>query len=137
MRILVVDEDRKHMPQVCDVLRALGHDVLHIPDWRQIQVELRAFKPEGIVLDLMIPASGLPLNECGHGYTTGEYIYKTLIAPIAPDVPFVVLSAADQSVSFVEAATERLRKLSPCRAILEKPCDERSIVVHLESQEEC
>ena len=83
MRILVFDEDTKHMPIICDVLRQKGHSVVQVTDWKEIEQSISDFKPEGLVIDLMMPSLDCPPDTCSGGYTTGAYIYKNIIHKVA------------------------------------------------------
>lgn len=128
MNILIFDEDERQIPQTCDVLKQLGHQVKHLTKWEKLKEELQNFKPEGLVLDLMLPAINLPSEECGGGYTTGAYVYKTIIHEILPGIPFVVYSATDLGLHKIREAISELEKFNEYRGVLAKGCDEEEII---------
>lgn len=128
MRILVIDEDTEDMPQFCDGLKQLRHSVVQCSDWKQLETSLSEFKPEAIILDLMMPCSDLPSEECHAGFTTGAYLYGNVIHKLAPGVPFVVLSAAYQGTTPVRTAISRLKEFREFAGVFSKGAAEEDVL---------
>lgn len=131
MRILIFDEDTKHLPQLCDVLRQEGHEVTQVMDWKNLETEIAELAPEGIVIDLMIPPLDLPVSGCSAGYTTGVYVYMTFINKYAPGIPFVVFSGTELGLNFISKEVKKLESYAEFRGVLSKGCDEELIIEFL------
>lgn len=131
MHILIFDEDPKHLPILCDLLRQKGHTVLQVKDQQELEKSINVFKPEGIVIDLMMPSLNCPPDMCSGGYTTGGYIYRNIINKIAPGIPFIVYTATVVEVSFINKEIQELKKFKEYRWVLEKGCNEELIVQYL------
>lgn len=119
--------------QVIDVLKQNGHDVVQVTDYKDLKQQIEKFKPEGIVIDLMMPIPELPQVECRGGYTSGAYIYKTIIHESAKGIPFIVYSAVDPEVTYIRETTEALRTFTEYRGFLAKGCEVKLIVEKLSS----
>jgi CheY-like chemotaxis protein len=128
MRILVVDEDNLDVPHICDEIRQSGHQVLQVADWKQLSAVVPDFKPDAILLDLMIPAIGLPSNECGGGFTTGAYIYEKMLHDLTPGVPFAVFSSAFLETSIIKQALKRLEQFPEYKGTISKGCNPEEII---------
>lgn len=128
MRILILDDDMRDMPHFCDLLRQSGHDVKQIDGWNDLCAVLMDFKPDGIIVDLMIPAIGLPVEECAGGYTSGAYIYITFIHELTPNIPFIVFSAATMNTFIIQQSIANLKKYSEFRGVLSKGCEQYEII---------
>ncbi len=133
MKVLILDEDDRQMPQTCDLIEQQGHEVCQVKDWRELESTIREFKPDAFVIDLMIPALGLPIDECSGGYTTGAYLYINVVRKLSPKSPFVVFSASCLDIPLMKTAIKKLKKYSEFRGVLSKGQDEERIVVALES----
>lgn len=133
MRILIYDEDKVQVPHIIDVLRQYNNDVVQVTDWKELRKIIKEFVPEGIVIDLMIPAVGLPSDQCSGGYTTGVYIYKTIIHDIAKGVPFIAYSGVELGVNFIQKGIDELKMFEEYKGVLQKGCEENNIVTLLRS----
>jgi CheY-like chemotaxis protein len=129
MRLLVVDEDVRSVPHICDDFRDLGHEVLQVVDWHMLRDSISTFRPEGIALDLMMPRIGIPATESS--YTTGSYVYHNVLHPLCPGIPFVVFSAARLDVAIIKQATESLSRYPEFRGVLSKGCPSKSVIAQL------
>ena len=131
-RLLVIDDDSRSTPALCDCLRQLGCLVLHALPSEDIEECIAEFRPDGIILDLMMPPpQGVGRAELGSGYTTGAYLCREVIAKAAPSVPFVILTGADPSCTPVARAMDTLRGLDGFRGLLEKTGDEKYVLKKL------
>lgn len=128
MRILVLDDDVRDMPQICDGIAQLGPEVRQVSDWKELPTVLSQFKPEAILLDLMIPPVGLPSNECGGGFTTGAYIYEKVIHDAAPGVPVAVFSSAFLETAIMKQALKRMEQFPEYRGAISKGCDLEEVI---------
>ncbi|HEX7659465.1 MAG TPA: response regulator transcription factor [Pseudonocardiaceae bacterium] len=54
-RILVIEDAEAIRAAVSSALRDGGHDVLGRPDGRELEADLRRFRPDLVVLDVMLP----------------------------------------------------------------------------------
>ncbi len=131
MRILIFDEDTKHLPHLCDVFIQEGHSVKQVTDWKKLDETIREFRPEGILVDLMVPPFNLPADECNGGYTTGVYVYKNIINKIAKGIPFIIFSGTELGVQFVHEAIESLKDYEEFKGVLPKGTDEDEIIMLL------
>ena len=133
MRLLVLDEDTRSVPHICDEFRDLGHEVLHVSDWRMLPDQVREFAPDGIVLDLMMPRIGIPATESS--YTTGSYVYHRVLHALCPGVPFVVFSAAHLDVAIIKQANRGLGVYAEFRGVLSKGCPLKNVITQLNEPE--
>jgi CheY-like chemotaxis protein len=131
MRILVLDEDSRDVPHICDEIAQSGHKVQQVTDWKDVQTVLHQFKPDALLIDLMIPAVGLPSNECGGGFTTGAYIYETMTHDSAPGIPFAVFSSAFLETTLIKDALKRMEKFPEYRGVLSKECNPDEVIALL------
>jgi CheY-like chemotaxis protein len=128
MKIMLVDEDTSRGKQICDILALLGHTIVQVARWQDLQQELPRLSPDLILLDLMIPAIGLPQDECAGGFTTGAYIYESCIYPLAPEIPFVVYTAAVVNVPGFRKAIEKLGSFKAFRGVCRKGTDIEAVL---------
>jgi len=128
MRILILDDDVRDMPHVCDEIAQFGHEVRQVTDWKELLTVLAQFKPEAILIDLMIPPVGLPSDECGGGFTTGAYIYEKLIHNAAPGVPMAVFSNALLEAPIIKDALNRMDRFAEFRGAISKTCDPEEVI---------
>ena len=134
MRILVIDEDTRSVPHICDEMRQLGHQIEQVTGWEDLAGVITRFRPEAIILDLMMPAVKLPRAECGGGYTTGAYIYAKFVQPIAPNVPFVVFSSAFFESTVIKHALQQLAKYREFRRAFSKGDEVEDILAALKTK---
>lgn len=122
MRILILDEDTDSglISEFCEQLQNQKQSVKQISDWQNIPEAVVEFKPDALLIDLMIPYLGLPENECGRGYTTGAYIYREMLKPLLPNVPFCIFTAADTKTPRISKAIDSMKDLPEYRGTFEK-----------------
>lgn len=128
MRILILDDDLRNMPAICDEIAQSGHEVRLVSDWNELPTVLLQFKPDAILLDLMIPPVGLPADECGGGFTTGAYIYEKLIHNAAIGVPVAVFSSAYLETPTMKHALKRLEQFPEYRGAISKGCNTEEVI---------
>lgn len=128
MKILLLDEDTRDVPAVADVWRLKGHDVIQVTEWEGIDDVLSKNSFDAVLLDLMIPAVDLPVGECGGGFTTGEYLYRTKINPRIPNTPFAVFSSALFELDVIKEAIARLNRYPSFKGCFEKGCDDEILL---------
>ena len=54
-RVLVVEDNELNLKLFCDLLRAHGHETRPVSDGRMVLDEARAFHPDLIIMDVMMP----------------------------------------------------------------------------------
>jgi len=128
MNILLLDDDTRDVPEIADVWKLQGHTIKQVIDWHNLDSILKSQNFDAVLIDLMIPAIDLPLEQCSAGFTTGEYIYRTYINPKLPAAPFAVFSAALLGLDVIKAATERLSSFAGYRGYFEKGCNTNTIL---------
>jgi two-component system OmpR family response regulator len=101
-RVLVVEDDPSLRDIVADALRIEGYEVREAADGSMGLTLLREWRPDAIILDLMLPGVS------GFGFRTGQ-----LADPATAAVPVIVFSAQRN----VEAWAESLQ----ADAIIPKP----------------
>ncbi len=112
MTILIIDEDKRNMPSFINNMDALGCTCYQARTSLEAQEYLMRQKPDAIILDMMMPALGVPEAECFGGYTTGFHIYKTVVKPKALGVPFIVMSATVSEADAIEPIKQALAELA-------------------------
>ena len=122
MNILIYDEDTASgiISEFRERLQSLNENAIQVADWRLIEEKIKTFKPNAFIIDLMIPPVDLPTDDCGAGYTTGAYVYKTHIHPHSAGTPFVIFTAADIGTSRISQAIQSLKGYREFRGIFEK-----------------
>jgi CheY-like chemotaxis protein len=128
MKILLLDDDTKDVPEIADVWRLLGHNVTQVTDSHGLTKAMLSPSFDAILLDLMIPAIDVPVSECDGGFTTGEYLYKTVIYPKLPRTPFAIFSSAILDLEVIRNANELLSKYSGYRGFFEKGCADKGLL---------
>jgi len=123
MNILLLDDDTRDVPEISAVWKLYEHKITQVVDWQDLPGILGAESFDSVLVDLMIPAIGLPVAECAAGFTTGEYIYRNSIFQKLPNAPFAVFSAALFDLDVIKAATDRLSKYAGYRGYFEKGCN--------------
>jgi CheY-like chemotaxis protein len=136
MKILIFDEDTESgiISEFCDRLKNIGEDAIQVSDWKDLEQRILEFKPDALLIDLMIPHLGLPQNECGDGYTTGAYIYRNKLRDLLPNAPFGVFTAADIKTTRIIKAIELLKQSPQYRGTFEKGEDAEVILGALTAQ---
>lgn len=102
-KILVVDDDPEISSLVEYTLESLGHTVKVCDNGREVLDTLRAFKPDMMVLDVMLPGID--------GYSLASQISED---PDLNKMPIVVLSA-------LEPSRTMFQRFSQVAAFLTKP----------------
>lgn len=128
MRILVVDEDVRDVPHICDELKQFGHNVRQVTDWESLRGVIADFKPDAMLVDLMIPPIGLPSDECGGGFTTGAYIYEKIIHDAAPSIPVAVFSSAFLETPIIKHALQRMQQFPEYKGVIPKGCNPEELI---------
>jgi two-component system OmpR family response regulator/two-component system response regulator QseB len=133
MRILLVDDDREYMPRVVEALRLKGHEVMHARNLPEVEQAMKEHPFDCIVLDLMVPPTrGIPAGATGGGYTAGRFLYEQHIRPLHPTTPFVILTAADDSVDAVRECIDMLTREPSFRGKFKKPFAIGDLVIGLD-----
>jgi DNA-binding NtrC family response regulator len=133
MKLLIIDDDNRQMSHVCGLLRRMGHSVVQVKEWYKVKENIEEFSPEGIILDLMIPAVGLPIEEaekCNGGYTTGVYIYHQIIHNIASGIPFVVYTGLPLDVRNIDKEVSSLTKYKEFKGVIGKGDDIEELIIN-------
>ena len=128
MKLLVIDEDTTHVPHIIDEFRQLENEVVQLTDWQGVQTRLGNFRPDALLLDLMMPPNGLPLDECNAGFTTGAYVYKTELHKLFVGIPFALFSAAYLDAGVIRQADEDLKQFAEYRGLIAKGEDAEDII---------
>jgi DNA-binding response OmpR family regulator len=102
-KILVVDDDPEISSLVQYTLESLGHEVKVCDNGREVVDTLRAYKPELLVLDVMLPGVD--------GYSLATQISED---PELSKMPIIVLSA-------LEPSRTMFQRFSQVVAFLTKP----------------
>ena len=102
-KILVVDDDPEISSLVQYTLESLGHQVKVCDNGREVIDTLRSYKPELLVLDVMLPGID--------GYSLASQIAED---PDLKELPIIVLSALEPSRSMFQ-------RFSQVAAFLTKP----------------
>jgi CheY-like chemotaxis protein len=122
MKILILDEDTDSgiMRAFCERLESMGESTKQVTTWEGLKEAVDEFKPDALLIDLMIPPLGLLESDCGGGYTTGAHIYRTFLRPLLPNIPFCVFTAADTRTARISKAIDQLKILPEYRGTIEK-----------------
>jgi CheY-like chemotaxis protein len=128
MNILLLDDDTRDVPEIAEVWRRLSHKVTQVEDWRNLDRAMALQNFDAVLIDLMIPAIGLPSADCAAGFTTGEFIYRKYIYPKLPSKPFAIFSAALLGLEVIRAANERLKSYATYRGYFVKGCPNEVIL---------
>jgi len=109
-KILVVDDDLEILRILQDALRAAGHEVRVCDNGGCVEKELKDFKPDLLLLDVMLPGID--------GYTLALKITED---PATRDLPIVVLSGLEPS----EGMFQRFPQVA---AFLTKPFNPKQLL---------
>jgi CheY-like chemotaxis protein len=133
LKILIYDEDTYSgtIEEFCERLERLGETAEQVTDWNRLPDRIREFKPDALLIDLMIPALGLPSDECGDGYTTGAYVYRSKARDIGHQIPFAVFTAADIKTTRIRKAIDSLKSLPEYRGTFQKGEDAEVVLAAL------
>lgn len=107
MRILTIEDDAATAAAFRDALADGGHEVRVASDGRKALADLAVWRPDVIVLDLLLPSLS--------GHTLLRYLREL---PEYRRIPVVVVSGA----------LPALRQLDGANAVLRKPFDLRELV---------
>jgi len=109
MRILLVDDSRKHREAGVADLTALGHEVVAFRDYAEIREVVKNESFDVALLDLLMPAEGMTLGSEGLAHL-GE--------PFAVGYPLAVYLAT-QGIPFVAVATDTNHHNHPASALMD------------------
>lgn len=131
MRILLIDDNKNDMKPFCDELILEGHDILQafcLDDIKQIIDNKEIF--DGIILDLMFPPkNGIPIDESEYGYLGGKYIYQKYLIKEYKDIPFLILTAMDESTKMYQDVKDKFTKMyNSFLGIFQKPVEIDDII---------
>ena len=127
MNILCIDDDVLNSEQLADEIRLRDHDVRVAPDVVALEALLDVLRVEAIILDLMMPSVGMPLDKTEYGFATGVYIYEHYLVNHRM-IPFVVLTAVDVETPVLKRSIDRLKGFPGFRGWLGKPTDGEKIL---------
>ncbi|HOI43385.1 MAG TPA: response regulator [Elusimicrobiales bacterium] len=102
-KILAVDDDPEISSLVQYALESLGHEVKVCDNGRDVMDTLRSFKPELLILDVMLPGVD--------GYSLTNQIAED---PATQTIPIIVLSA-------LEPSRTMFQRFSQVSAFMTKP----------------
>ncbi|MDE3111761.1 MAG: response regulator [Chloroflexota bacterium] len=111
LRILTIEDDAPTAAAFRDALAESGHEVRIASDGRKALAELAGWRPDVIVLDLLLPAVS--------GHTLLRYLREL---PEYRQIPVVVVSGA----------LPTLQQLDGANAVLRKPFDIRELLTLVE-----
>lgn len=115
--ILIVDDNKLERTVITDILKSYGHTVWESPDGDAALKVLKQFKPDVILLDLIMPAiDGLQM--CRIIRKTGQL----------SDVPIIVISSKGDKKTIAEALSYGANDF------IAKPVDELELLARLHSQ---
>ena len=109
MKILLVDDSKKHRAAGLTDLTALGHEVIVLRDYSDVQMVVRQEHFDAALLDLLMPAEGMMLG--GEGLSH-------LGQPLAVGYPLAVLLAAE-GIRYVAVATDASHHDHPASALMD------------------
>ena len=109
MKILLVDDNKKHRTAGLTDLMALGHEVIVLRDYSDVRMVVRQERFDVALLDLLMPAEGMTLG--GEGLSH-------LGQPLAVGYPLAVLLAAE-GVRYVAVATDTNHHNHPASALMD------------------
>jgi CheY-like chemotaxis protein len=85
-RILIIDDDRDFLSLMDTFLRGANHRVLALTKGERVVEEIREFKPDLVITDIMMPG------------ITGGSIYAAIRKHIGSHLPLIVCSATKMRV---------------------------------------
>jgi CheY-like chemotaxis protein len=135
-KVLILDDDKSDTGELVDEL-ALDHTVVHVRNRQELEEALRQGPFSIILVDLMMALEdGIPANESDTGFSAGAYLYEKLVAPVFPDVPFLIITGVDTRTELFGRAVRRLAGYAGYRGCLEKPVDAEDVMKALGSAAE-
>ncbi|MEG3638823.1 response regulator [Magnetococcus sp. PR-3] len=110
-RILILEDDQQTRQMVADYLRENGFEVETLPDGHQLDVTIKQWQPDAIIMDLMMPGEdGLSLCK------------RLSIGEETADIPIIMLTArgeeTDRIVGLEMGADDYLSKPFSTRELL-------------------
>lgn len=112
MKILVVDDDRRMVKTIGDILRAKGYDVEQAYCGDEVVAKVKSGDPDCVLMDLKMPG------------INGVETLK-LIRDVSPDIPVVLMSAYATDEQVAEA------KQHGAATVLTKPIDIQQVLSFL------
>jgi DNA-binding NtrC family response regulator len=108
-RVLVVDDDRRMVKTISDILTVKGHEALQAYNGAEAVEKVKSDNPDCVLMDIRMPGMD------------GIEVMK-IIKTISPDLPVVLMSAYA-----TEAQAEEARR-SGAYAVINKPLDVQSVL---------
>ena len=130
MNILIWDDDLRHIPHVCDLLRLYGHDVRQVTSLADFKSIYSQFKPDGLLIDLMMPLIGIPIDDPLGEYVAGIYIYNKVIRPLLPTTPFLIYTGTALNMDIVFESIKSLECYPEFKGVLEKGAADEDTIIH-------
>ena len=130
MKLLLVDDNYVDMKEFRDELILDNHEVDHVHDYKELQKLCNETKHfDGIILDLMFPpGDGIPIHKSDLGYRGGQFLYESLIKKKFPNVPFVILTAMDETTSIYQQVVENMSQYKAYRGCFQKPVEIHELI---------
>ncbi len=128
MRILMLDENESSVPHFCDLLGAVGAEVVQAKTKEEFVTGLQEREFDLLILDLMIPDPDFSDTETDAGYTTGVAIYRSLGPDLVEGIPFLILTAATVETSFIAKKIKSLEARPTFLGVYKKGRDDEELV---------
>ncbi len=121
LTVLLLDDDRVHMPVFSDELSFDDFSVTQVADKRELEL-LVELNYDCLLLDLMFPPlHGLPLDRTDLGYMAGVFFYEEHLCGRMPEVPFWVLTAVDPATIVFKKSIAELSRYTAYKGFFRKP----------------
>jgi len=111
-KVLVVDDDRRMVKTICDILKVKGYTALDAYSGREAVEKVKSDQPDCVIMDIRMPG------------TDGVEALE-MIKAIAPDLPVVLMSAYATEEQIAEAITRG------AYTVLTKPIDIQIVLAFL------
>ncbi|NGZ06169.1 MAG: response regulator [Magnetococcales bacterium] len=120
-RILIIDDDQDITDNLSMILESTGHEVAIKGDTSHLLDEVRAFHPDLIILDIMMP------EDSQAGFKAARLLNQD--AEVGR-IPVLILSAVNQrsNLSFGFSESDISSDFMPVEAFIEKPVEPRVLI---------
>jgi len=112
VKVLVVDDDRRMVKTICDILSIKGYEPMAANTGEEAVEKVRIAPPDCVLMDVRMPGM------------SGVETMK-MIKEISPDLPVILMSA------YATEETEREAKASGAYSVLTKPIDLQMVLSFL------